>query len=299
MNPSRGTTSLPRLPHLKFVEGRSKPIKPKRSSCHRNRRRHSSGGRIDCSAARNESSSQGQTLAGLAGRSHGRSFRRVDLAIRLLGDSVRLLFACRCCSRRSCKPTSAVVRISCGSWDSRSRTTATCNPIARFPRCWPVDRGSVACIHAPTLLTNQFIENQRTFFLPRQSAPRRQSGRQTDSHARATRCRPRRTTRTAPPHHGRRIWLQPRLSTRRNAATAGDSCCASYPLLADAPHDSQPGRVSTNHDRQGQNMLFEDGQVRFIKMSNPAEETARRSLPQSPRSGRRRPGFQRRRSRPA
>jgi hypothetical protein len=58
--------------------------------------------------------------------------------------------------------------------------------------------------------------------------------------------------------------LQPPRNSRR----------ASYPLLADAPHDSQPGRLSNNHDRHGQNMLFEDGQVRFIKMSSPVEETA-------------------------
>src|SRR5690606_36349963 len=43
---------------------------------------------------------------------------------------------------------------------------------------------------------------------------------------------------------------------------------ANFPLLADAPHDSQPGRLSNNHDRRGQNMLFEDGQVRFVNMSN-------------------------------
>jgi hypothetical protein len=37
-----------------------------------------------------------------------------------------------------------------------------------------------------------------------------------------------------------------------------------YVLVADAPSDLQPGRLSANHRGRGQNMLYEDGHVEFI-----------------------------------
>jgi hypothetical protein len=39
---------------------------------------------------------------------------------------------------------------------------------------------------------------------------------------------------------------------------------AAFVLVADAPSNSQPRRVSGNHGGRGQNMLYEDGRVRFI-----------------------------------
>jgi hypothetical protein len=39
---------------------------------------------------------------------------------------------------------------------------------------------------------------------------------------------------------------------------------ANYALLADAPCDSQQGRRSSNHGGRGQNVLYEDGHVKFI-----------------------------------
>lgn len=37
-----------------------------------------------------------------------------------------------------------------------------------------------------------------------------------------------------------------------------------YVLLCDAPSDRQPGRQTSNHRGRGQNLLYEDGRVRFI-----------------------------------
>jgi uncharacterized protein DUF1559 len=37
-----------------------------------------------------------------------------------------------------------------------------------------------------------------------------------------------------------------------------------FPILADAPSDTLPGRVSANHRGQGQNLLCEDGHVRYL-----------------------------------
>jgi hypothetical protein len=43
-----------------------------------------------------------------------------------------------------------------------------------------------------------------------------------------------------------------------------------FALLADAPSDTQPGRVSANHRGRGQNLLYEDGHVQFLmKLPSP------------------------------
>lgn len=49
---------------------------------------------------------------------------------------------------------------------------------------------------------------------------------------------------------------------------------ANYPLLADAPSDSQPFRASPHHAGRGQNFLYEDGHVNFINVSNLLRDNA-------------------------
>ena len=147
-------------------------------------------------------------------------------------------------------------------------------PDGSFPAVLVSGPRSVAGVYAPTLMSNKLIENQRTFFCPGNpqlvasladkpiptleqldAAPEEQLEKyhRTMGGGYGYSLGYRQDETLQPPRNGRR---------------------ASFPLLADAPHDSQPGRLSTNHDRLGQNMLYEDGQVRFIKMSNPAEDSA-------------------------
>lgn len=142
-------------------------------------------------------------------------------------------------------------------------------PDGAFPHVTETGPRSVAGVYAPTLLTNKLIDNPRTFFCPGNpqlaaSLTRKfriptlpeldaAEGEQlTEYHN------------TMGGSYGYNlgynqgeIVLPPRNSRRAN-----------YALLADAPHDSQPGRVSTNHDRRGQNVLFEDGQIRFVNLAN-------------------------------
>ena len=40
---------------------------------------------------------------------------------------------------------------------------------------------------------------------------------------------------------------------------------SNYALLTDAPSDSQPNRQSANHGGRGQNVLYEDGHIKFIR----------------------------------
>jgi len=42
-----------------------------------------------------------------------------------------------------------------------------------------------------------------------------------------------------------------------------------FALVADVPNSNQPARQSLNHAGRGQNVLFEDGQVRFTSSSKP------------------------------
>jgi hypothetical protein len=205
---------------------------------------------------------------------HGRSFRRIDLAI---ACSVILTGAALCLPLLF--TTQLHAKISRCQNQLRQlglalHTYSDLQPDRSFPAVLASGPRSVAGVYAPTLLSKQLIEDQRTFFCPGNpqlvasladkpiptleeldAAPDEQLEK---------------LQRTMGGSYGYSLGyqqdeeLQPPRNSRR----------ASYPLLADAPHDSQPGRLSNNHDRQGQNMLFEDGQVRFIKMNNPAEETA-------------------------
>jgi anti-sigma factor RsiW len=45
-----------------------------------------------------------------------------------------------------------------------------------------------------------------------------------------------------------------------------------FALMADAPSDTLPGFQSENHGGRGQNVLFEDGHVRFLTSSRPIED---------------------------
>jgi len=148
-------------------------------------------------------------------------------------------------------------------------------PDGVFPAVLASGPRSVAGVYAPTLLTTQLVQDQRTFFCPgnphlaanlsEKPIPTLQ---QLDA---ASDEQLERYHRTMGGGYGYSLGYQQdeELLPPRNGRRA------SFPLLADAPHDSQPGRLSNNHDRRGQNMLFEDGQVRFIKMNHsPNQETA-------------------------
>lgn len=205
---------------------------------------------------------------------HGRSFRRIDLAIAstviLAGAALclPLLFTTQLQAKISrCQNQLRELGLALHSYSDLQ-------PDRSFPAVLASGPRSVAGVYAPTLLSNQLIEDQRTFFCP--GNPQLVASladkpiptlEQLDS---APAEQLEKYHRTMGGGYGYSLGyqeddeLQPPRNSRR----------ASYPLLADAPHDSQPGRLSNNHERQGQNMLFEDGQVRFIKMNGPAEETA-------------------------
>lgn len=145
-----------------------------------------------------------------------------------------------------------------------------------FPHVAASGPRSVAGVYAPTLLTNKLIESPRTFFCPgnpQLAASMSRKFRIPTLDELDVASEPQLTEyhNTMGGSYGYNLGynqgenvLPPRNSRRPN-----------YALLADAPHDSQPGRVSTNHDRRGQNVLFEDGQVRFVKLaSKPGSQTA-------------------------
>jgi hypothetical protein len=142
-------------------------------------------------------------------------------------------------------------------------------PDGAFPHVAASGPRSVAGIYAPTLLTNKLIEKPSTFFCPgnpqlASSMARKFRIPTLDELDVATEPQLTEFQNTMGGSYGYNLGytrdetvLPPRNSRRAN-----------YAILADAPHDSQPGRFSTNHDRRGQNVLFEDGQIRFVNLAS-------------------------------
>ncbi len=138
-----------------------------------------------------------------------------------------------------------------------------------FPHVPASGNRSVAGIYGPTLVSHKLVLDPRKFFCPG-NAEFTAAGQE-------------------PPHIPTLAELdraaEPRLSqlqetmggsygyslgyTRdKNVLPPRNSRRAEYALLADAPHDLQPGRSSANHAGRGQNMLFEDGHLQFLKMNH-------------------------------
>jgi hypothetical protein len=148
-------------------------------------------------------------------------------------------------------------------------------PDGAFPHVAVTGPRSVAGVYAPTLLTHKLIESPQTFFCPGNPVLAATLSRKFRiptldelDQAEGDQLTEYHNTMGGSygynlGYHAEETILPPRNSRRPN-----------YALLADAPHDSQPGRVSTNHDRRGQNVLFEDGQIRFVNLTNPQRELA-------------------------
>jgi hypothetical protein len=157
-------------------------------------------------------------------------------------------------------------------------------PDGAFPRVAAEGPRSVAGVYAPTLVSNQLVEDRQMFFCPGRPKLAKPSELDLpriptlDELDRATGLALTQMQSTMGGDFGFNFGyskdgeiLPPRNSRRAN-----------YALLADAPSDWQPGRNSANHAGRGQNVLFEDGQVRFVKLSNELASAASESALDDP-----------------
>ncbi|HEX5102684.1 MAG TPA: hypothetical protein VFV87_02670 [Pirellulaceae bacterium] len=137
-------------------------------------------------------------------------------------------------------------------------------PDGSFPRIEMAGNRSVAGMYAPILLHNQHVDNPRVFLCPSSERSRRgvklhiPTPEEIDK---ATGEMLQEYQATIGGDFGYNMGF------RRNGEVVApcNQSRNSYVLLSDAPSDSLPGRRSANHAGVGQNVLCEDGHVKFIK----------------------------------
>jgi len=142
-------------------------------------------------------------------------------------------------------------------------------PDASYPAVEPEGKRGVAGIYAPTLVANGLVDDPRTFACP--SSPRASESRA--SFARAIHIPTPEELEAAEGAALERFYQSMGGDFAYNMGymengeliTPSDARRADYALLADSPSDTQPGRRTLNHGAYGQNVLYEDGRVQFIR----------------------------------
>ena len=138
-------------------------------------------------------------------------------------------------------------------------------PSGSFPRVEQAGNRGVAGIYAPILVSKQLIRDPAVFVCPGTEISGAAPGRKLHTP----------TLEEIDKAEGDLLaWLQRTmggnygyiLGYRLNGdlAMPCNSRRCDYVLLSDAPNDQLPGRLSVNHAGRGQNVLYEDGHIKFI-----------------------------------
>ncbi|QDU25156.1 hypothetical protein ETAA8_02180 [Anatilimnocola aggregata] len=129
---------------------------------------------------------------------------------------------------------------------------------------------SVAGVYAPTLVSNKLVPDSKNFFCPGSGdvAPEHQLIPTLDEIDAA----PKSILTSLQNRMGGSFGYNMGYSRDANVLPPRNSRRAEYALLADAPNDLQPGRSSANHAGRGQNVLYEDGRVKFVKLANNTQQ---------------------------
>jgi hypothetical protein len=138
------------------------------------------------------------------------------------------------------------------------------DPSGSYPRVEMVGNRSVAGIYAPILAGKQLILDSATFLCPAlaRTRPTRKLHVPTPEEIdAATGETLKQYQQTMGGDYGYNLGYREGngLATPRNAGRR------EYVLMSDAPSNAQPGRRSINHGGQGQNVLYEDGHIKFIR----------------------------------
>ena len=134
-------------------------------------------------------------------------------------------------------------------------------PDRSFPRIEAEGKRGVAGAYAPTLVSNRLVNDPQTFVCPSrpgEPVPVLPTMEALDLAEGAELVA---LQRTIGGHYGYNMGYK---TADGVLVPPRDARRSQYVLLADAPSDRQPGRRTANHDGRGQNVLYEDGRVRFI-----------------------------------
>ena len=137
------------------------------------------------------------------------------------------------------------------------------DPRGSFPQVDQSGNRAVAGIYAPILVNQQLVRDSGTFLCPSSSRSRRGAKLHTPTLEEIDKAA-----------DDALAFLQQQMggdygynmgyTQNGNLVAPRNSLRREYVLLADAPSDTLPGRRSANHGGLGQNVLYEDGHIKFI-----------------------------------
>lgn len=138
------------------------------------------------------------------------------------------------------------------------------DPSGNFPRVQPVGNSGVAGIYAPLLVGKQLILDTATFLCPSMARTRKSHKLHVPTQEEIDQASGEaleELQRTMGGDYGYSLGY--RLGDELLPPCNSGRC--DYILMGDAPCDTMPGRRSVNHGGHGQNLLYEDGHIKFIR----------------------------------
>lgn len=138
------------------------------------------------------------------------------------------------------------------------------DPAGQVPRVELVGNGGVAGIYAPILAGKQLILDTATFLCPSMARTRKTHKLHVPTQEEIDKANGealRELQRTMGGDYGYNLGYR----VGNGVAPPSNSGRGEYVLLSDAPSDQRPGRQSDNHGGNGQNVLYEDGHIKFIR----------------------------------
>jgi hypothetical protein len=141
---------------------------------------------------------------------------------------------------------------------------STHQPDHSFPRIEMAGNRAVAGAYAPQLVGNQLVVDPRLFWCPSAMTMRQSADIHIPTPEEVDALRGAELATMQQKMGGSYGY---NMGFRRNGRLVPPSNAGrpNYALLSDAPSDDQPGRRSANHNGTGQNVLYEDGHVEFIR----------------------------------
>lgn len=138
------------------------------------------------------------------------------------------------------------------------------DPSGNVPRVELVGNGGVAGIYAPLLAGKQLILDTATFLCPSMARTRKSHKLHVPTQEEIDQANGealRELQRTMGGDYGYNLGYR----VGNEVVPPCNSGRCEYVLLSDAPSNQQPGRQSANHGGNGQNVVYEDGHIKFIR----------------------------------